>query len=112
MGLSPKEQDRIIEEEKLRFKVRQDLHAQACAQHPCRGRWLWVLALLVLAWVLWMHGRCCPFGAYSCHGMGRAGVGCPYHGSMLPPPDGDSATPGDAPAPAPDKSSPAKGKDK
>ncbi|HTB34754.1 MAG TPA: hypothetical protein VNZ54_07385 [bacterium] len=106
MGLSPKEQERIIEEEKLRFKVRQDLHAEACARHPRRGRWLWVLALLVLGWVLWMHGRCCQF---SCHGMGRPGVGCPYHGGMMPPPDGDSSAPGAAPAP--DKSAAAKDKD-
>ncbi|HXC65166.1 MAG TPA: hypothetical protein VNZ67_12460 [bacterium] len=113
MALSAKEQERIIEEEKLRFKIRQDLHAEACARHPRRGRWLWVLAALVAVWVLWMHGRCCLFGAYSCHsGMGgRPGMGCPYHGGMMPPADQDSAAgPGQAPEAAPDKSDKAKTK--
>jgi hypothetical protein len=109
MALSAKEQERIIEEERLRFKIRQDLHAEACARHPRRGRWLWVLALLVLGWVLWMHGRCC--GGYACHsGMaGRPGVGCPYHGGMMPPTDQDSSS-GPAPDAAPDKADKAKAK--
>jgi hypothetical protein len=60
-----------------------------------------VLALLVLAWVFWMHGRCCP---YACHGMGRPGAGCPYHGGMMSPPDTDGSAPGEIPSPAPDPS--------
>jgi hypothetical protein len=107
MALSPKEKARIIEEEQLRFKVRQDLHAQACAQHPRRGRWLWAVALLVLAAALWMHGRCCSYGGFACHnGMGR--MVCPMHGGMMPPADG--AAPDEAPAQ--DKAPAAKPQDK
>lgn len=100
MALSPKDQERIIEEEKLRFKVRQDLHAQSCAQHPRRGRWLWVLALVALGLVLWHHAcrydRGCPWA-------GRGGMmapGCMHGGMMMPPMDGqDQPLP-----PAPDAS--------
>ena len=100
MALSPKEKARIIEEEQLRFKVRQDLHAQACAQHPRRGRWLWAVALLVLAAALWMHGRCCNYGGpFACHsGMGH--MACPMHGGMMPDASAGSAQ---DEAPAPDK---------
>jgi hypothetical protein len=105
MGLSAKEQERIIEEEKLRFKVRQDLHAQACAAHPRRGRWFWIAAVLVALLVLWRH---CPYSGMCCHGMGRPGVACPYHGGMMAPPDGAATAPGDAPSAAPDKADKAK----
>ena len=100
MALSPKDQERIIEEEKLRFKVRQDLHAQACAQHPRRGRWLWIVALIVLGWVLLHHarycGRGCMMGMGCGHGM-MMGAGCAHHpwmdgaDGMAPPvPDADA----------------------
>ena len=90
MALSPKDQERIIEEEKLRFKVRQDLQAQTCASHPRRGRWLWVLALAVLGLVLWHHARCFD---RACSWAGRGGM-------MMPPMDGqDQSAP-----PAPDAS--------
>jgi hypothetical protein len=101
MALSPKDQERIIEEEKLRFKIRQDLRAQACAEHPRRGRWLWVLALVLLGWVLLHHsrfcGRGCMTGMACQHGM-MMGASCARHGWMVPPADGQ-----DEPAPpAPD----------
>lgn len=100
MALSPKDQDRIIEEEKLRFKVRQDLQAQACASHPRRGRWLWVLALAVLGLILWHHARCFD---RACPWAGRGGMmppACMHGGMMMPPMAGQ-----DQPAPpAPDAS--------
>lgn len=96
MALSPKERERIIEEETLRFTTRRDLQAQACASHPRRGRWLWVLALALLALVLWHHGRCCRMGM-ACHGgIGMMGMeGC-HHGWVVPP-----AAAGDDGAPLP-----------
>ena len=108
MALSPKDQERIIEEEKLRFKIRQDLQAEACARHPRRGRWLWVVALLVLGWALWHHacGRYCGMeGGLACHHgdmMGMPGA-CSHRGWMVPPPGG---APDDGAAPPAPKTAP------
>jgi hypothetical protein len=58
MALTPKEREKIIEEETLRFETRQNLHAEACAKHPRRGRWLWVLGAVLLGWALYCHFMC------------------------------------------------------
>lgn len=58
MALSAKERERIVEEERLRFETRQALHAEACAKHPRRGRWLWWLAALALAYAAYSHIVC------------------------------------------------------
>jgi hypothetical protein len=76
MPLSPKEQERIIEEETLKFETRQNLHAKACASHPRRGRWLWYLVFFVLGFAFHgFLGRFCPYGESHCqwqgYGMGH-----------------------------------------
>jgi hypothetical protein len=78
MALSPKERERIIEEERLRFETRQALQAEACAKHPRRGRWLWLAALVLLGYAVWTWMAC---GGRAC---GHAGLACRYghFGSM------------------------------
>ena len=85
MALTPKDREKIIEEETLRFETRQNLHAQACATHPRCGRWLWVLAVVALGWALWCHFMC---GGASCmvgHRMPgmMEGKRCQMHGEMM-----------------------------
>lgn len=104
MALTPKERDRIIEEETLRHEIRQSLHAKACAQHPRRGRWLWAAAAVALAWFAWCHyacgGRSCLMGGPGCRmhgGMMMEGKRCPAQGDMMGGP-GRMAPPAEAPA--------------
>jgi len=87
MALTPKERERIIEEERVRFEAKQALWAEHCARRPRRGRWLFWVAAAILAYALWAH-HACAYGR-GCHwGMGP-GYRCPYHGDMMPGgPDG------------------------
>jgi hypothetical protein len=76
MALSPKEREKIIEEERLRYETRQALHAEACAKHPRRGRWLWWLAAGLLAYAAWCWIAC---GGGSCLRGGAEGhAGCKH----------------------------------
>jgi len=63
--LSPKEREKIVEEETLRFETRHNLQGNSCGR-PCgRHRWLWFLAFFILGYAV--HGlvrRGCPMG---CH---------------------------------------------
>lgn len=106
MALSPKERKKIIEEEKLRFETRQSLQAEACARHPRRGRWLWWLALILLACAAYNWFSC--GGAFCGHRMGMGPMGA-WHGQMPPhcmqhgpmgPDDASGVKPGQ---PIPDK---------
>ena len=83
MALSPKEREKIIEEETLRFETRMNLHKKACAERPVR--WPWVL--LGIAAVLLLYSRIFC-GGQSCFGghFGHSGYTC--HGMML---DNDDA---------------------
>jgi hypothetical protein len=81
MALSPKEREKIVEEERLRYETRQALHAEACAKHPRRGRWLWWLAAAFLAYAAYSYIACgrgwCSSWAKGC----KAG----YHGQACKP---------------------------
>jgi hypothetical protein len=79
MALTPKERERIIEEERVRFETKQALWAEHCAKHPRRGRWLFWVAALVLALALWHHHRACYYGGYGHMGMGP-GAHCMHPG--------------------------------
>ena len=90
MALTPKEREKIIEDETLRFETRKNLHGQACANHPRRGRWLWVLGAVLLGWALYCHFVC---GGASClrrPGM-MEGRHCQMHGEMMGGPEGAPA---------------------
>jgi hypothetical protein len=69
MALSPKEREKIVEEETLRFETRQNLHAARCARRQGRRfGWLWLLAFFALG--------------YAVHGLCRRA--CPWEGGMVP----------------------------
>lgn len=110
MALSPKEREKIIEEETLRFKTRQDLHAAACASHPRRGRWLFWLAAAIVAYAVWCWVAC-GGGAWGMHGWGghckHAGMGqgrgC-QHSQMMEEAEDDKAELAAPPAAAAPKS--------
>jgi hypothetical protein len=79
VALSPKERERIIEEETLRYETRQNLCRKQCAGRPVR--WPWVILGFILVYALWAHifcrGASCSFGHYgmsghSCTGMNWA----------------------------------------
>jgi hypothetical protein len=98
MALSPKEREKIIEEETLRFETRRNLHSARCARgHGRRFGWLWLLAFFALGYAV--HGLCrraCPWeqgGMFPGH--------CVYGAGMMPQ-DGQAAA-GNA---APDQSKP------
>jgi hypothetical protein len=96
MALSPKEREKIVEEETLKFETRTNLHSQRCAgRHAGRKSWLWFLAFFLLGYAV--HGMCqraCPWG-----GDGMIPAHCRMGAGMLPPPDGqDSADQGQAPS--------------
>lgn len=77
MPLTPKERERIVEEEKLRFETRQGLMREQCGQHRPR-RFLWWIAAIALAGALYCHFSC---GGGSCrwgHGGMMEGKKCPY----------------------------------
>lgn len=80
MALSPKERERIIEEEQLRYETRQALHREHCAKNR-PSRWLWWVAAIVLAALAYCHFAC---GSGSCAwgGHGMKGKHCAYHGQM------------------------------
>jgi hypothetical protein len=86
MALSPKERERIIEEEQLRFETRQTLMREHCAKHR-PSRCLWWVAVAALLVAAYCHFSC--RGA-SCdwqrHGMD--GKRCPY--SQMAPGDKDA----------------------
>lgn len=93
MALSPKEREKIIEEEKLRYETRQALHAEACAKHPRRGRWLWWLAAGILAYAAYCHYACGRGGCWH-RGHGMMGASCKHHGMMMDPnPDVEAGQP-------------------
>lgn len=80
MALSAKEREKIVEEETLRYQTRQSLHHEACAKHPRRGRWLWILAAAILAYAAWSYAFC---GGARCPFMGAHGaVPMCHHGGM------------------------------
>lgn len=99
MALSPKEREKIIEEEKLRYETRQALHAEACAKHPRRGRWLWWLAAGILAYAAYSYFACgrgwcrhwgagCKAGVHGAWGghaccKDKGGPACKHHGMMM-----------------------------
>jgi hypothetical protein len=78
VALSPKERERIIEEETLRYETRRNLHKKACAERPVR--WPWVLLGALLVYGLWAYIFC---GGSNCHVM-RDGAKCPAHGTWAP----------------------------
>jgi hypothetical protein len=81
MALSPKERERIIEEERLRYETRHALHREYCARHR-HSRWLWWLAAIVLACLVYRHWRCGGM-RYPYYGQGAgmmAGERCWHHG--------------------------------
>ena len=73
MALSPKDRERIIEEETLRYETRQNLCKKYCAER--RVRWPWVVLGAVLVYALWAHIFC---GGERCdyRHMGMAGHKC------------------------------------
>jgi hypothetical protein len=84
MALSPKERERIIEEERLRFETKQALWAEQCARRPRHRRWLWLLAIAAVGYALWCHLAC--GGPYrACRYDGMMGRHCPYHGETTDP---------------------------
>lgn len=95
MALSPKEREKIIEEETLKFETRKNLHAQSGGCHRGHGRWLWYLVFFVLGMAA--HGllrHCCSWGA-GCHWDG-AGMAPGHHcmmGQDMGPGGGESAPP-------------------
>jgi len=72
MALTPKEREKIIEEEQLRFETRQTLAREHCAKHR-PNRWLWRLAFLALIAAVVCHFAC---------GGGRACAWAPHPGCM------------------------------
>jgi hypothetical protein len=83
VALSPKERERIIEEETLRFETRRNLHKKACAERPVR--WPWILLGLALVFGLWCHIFC---GGSSCGAGASFGKRCPYQSQSWAPDDG------------------------
>jgi hypothetical protein len=85
VSLSPKERERIIEEETLRYETRRNLHKKACAERPVR--WPWVVLGALLVYALWAHIFCgsgsCGHSLASCHNM-KEGAKCPAHGIWAP----------------------------
>jgi hypothetical protein len=73
VALSPKERERIIEEEQLRFETRQTLSREHCAKHR-PNRWLWWVALVVVAYFAFCHSNRCPmgYGGGWMHGEGKS----------------------------------------
>ena len=72
MALSPKDRERIIEEETLRYETRQNLCKKSCAARPVR--WPWVVLGALLVYALWAHIFC---GGASCsYGGGMAAHHC------------------------------------
>jgi hypothetical protein len=91
MPLSPKEQERIIEEETLKYETRRNLHAKSCASQPRRGRWLWYLVFFVLGFAFHgVLGRLCRYGEPYCPWQGY-GMGMGHHCMM-----GQDMAPGEA----------------
>jgi hypothetical protein len=89
VALSPKERERIIEEETLRYETRRNLHKKACAERPVR--WPWVVLGLLLVYLLWSHIFC---RGESC-GLGMSNFKhCPYQGSNWAPEDNSGVAPG------------------
>jgi hypothetical protein len=78
MALSPKERERIIEEETLRYETRRNLHHQYCSSRP--RRWPWILIGILAVCFLYNHIFCrggyCGWGhermGYHCGGMNWA----------------------------------------
>jgi hypothetical protein len=94
VALSPKERERIIEEEQLRFETRQALHREHCAKHRPSRR-LWWLAVLALAYFafrfLFCGGASCPMG-YGHGGWMHGQEKCWHHGEWAEP--GEKGEPG------------------
>lgn len=83
MALTPKERERIVEEEKLRYETRQTLHRESCAKHK-PSRKLWWIGAIVLGYLAYCHFVC---GDVSCawgkHGGMMNGKHCTMHEPML-----------------------------
>jgi hypothetical protein len=101
VALTPKERERIIEEETLRYETRRNLMHQYCSSRP--RRWPWVLLGLALVWLLYSHIFCggmgCGYGSSGCagHAWGPR-AHCPYEAQ-----EEGGAAPGQPVAPAPAK---------
>lgn len=84
MALSPKDREKIVEEEKLRYETRRTLDREYCAKHKSY-RWLWWLVVAAIAYCAYCFMVC---GGGSCM-MGH-GSGCEHgkakhcqHGQMM-----------------------------
>lgn len=92
MALSPKEREKIIEEETLRYETRQNLHKQYCAGRPVRWPWIVLGALLVYA--LWAHIFCGGQGCDYRHMGGGMSGGHKCTGMMWAPDESKGVEPG------------------
>lgn len=80
MALSPKDREKIIEEETLRYETRAGLAKQACGGHGRHrpGRWFFGLACFLLG--IAVHALICHHGC----GYGYGARGCSMDGGMMP----------------------------
>jgi hypothetical protein len=90
MALSPKERERIIEEEQLRFETRKTLMRESCAKHR-PSRLLWWVAAAALIFAIYSHFAC---GGPSCAWSGHEGRRCPYSGATAVPDKDAGVEPG------------------
>lgn len=94
MALSPKEREKIIEEETLRYETRTNLHKKACAERPVR--WPWVVLGALLVYALWAY-IFCGKGACNMHGAecrGHHGMKSKCAGMMWAPDENKGVEPG------------------
>ena len=71
MALTPKEREKIIEEETLRYETRKNL----CGNHGSKWRWLW--RLVGILFLISLLGRVfCGHGACGYRGMNGYGHHC------------------------------------
>ncbi len=99
MALSPKDRERIIEEETLRYETRQNLCKKACNDRPLR--WPWVVLGALLVYGLWCYVFCAP-GSGSCGHHGKMGMksGHKCSSMMWAPEENKDVEPGQPVAPS------------
>ena len=90
MAISPKKRERILEEEQLRFEIRQTLHREHCAKNR-PSRILWWVAVAAVAYVAFSFFNC---GGASCS---HSRAHCLYQGGSLE--EGTTVAPGQPLAP-------------